>query len=52
MDPTSKLQIVRLMYYKLMKLSAERRFDYAGYKKLTNDQIINYVRILWQMEYY
>ena len=53
MDPTSKLQIVRLMYYKLMKLSAEyiRRFDYAGYKKLTNDQIINYVRILWQMEY-
>ena len=41
MDPTSKLQIVRLMYYKLMKLI----------RNIKNNQAMNYARILWQMEY-
>lgn len=46
MDPTSKLQIVRLMYYKLMKLSAEYII-----RNIKNDQVMNYAGILWQMEY-
>ena len=55
MDPTSKLQIVRLMYYKLMKQSSKyifvSLFDVLIICNIKNNQVMNYAGILWQMEY-